>query len=276
MPPLSHQDEQLLGILRSVVPDIVSYLDDAGYFDLGPDVGPLDVLEREGFWPRVIRKLRGKNALLWEHVWKEGEVGMGYLGGAGEVATQLGVDWQLPFEEANQYFKDHGMVFVRQVTASDKTLLRRAIEANPGMNERPFERMLRGQYMCSPARVRLIKRTETHTASNTAGFYQAERADARWKVWRATGGSMGDGRTRLSHREMHGEIAPRDRPYSNGLMFPCEPNCRCHSNYYFDKDIGAVAKRAGIKLTDISAASSRIASKLSPVVVNPPTAFSSA
>ncbi|MGB3944042.1 MAG: hypothetical protein WBK88_04535 [Methanothrix sp.] len=61
MPPLSPQDELLLDILRSVVPDIVRYLDDAGFFDLGPDVGPLDILEREGFWPRVARKLRGAN-----------------------------------------------------------------------------------------------------------------------------------------------------------------------------------------------------------------------
>ena len=52
------------------------------------------------------------------------------------------------------------------------------------------------------------------------------------KQWYAT---LSDNRTRTSHREIHGEIRELEEPFSNGLLYPADPdgdpsevwNCRC-------------------------------------------------
>lgn len=46
-----------------------------------------------------------------------------------------------------------------------------------------------------------------------------------------------DGRERLSHREMHGEVARWDQPYRNGQMYPGENeyNCRCVEVYFISR-----------------------------------------
>ena len=51
------------------------------------------------------------------------------------------------------------------------------------------------------------------------------------KMWYATL----DGRTRTQHREIHGEVRELEEKFSNGLLFPADPNgapsevynCRC-------------------------------------------------
>jgi len=69
-----------------------------------------------------------------------------------------------------------------------------------------------------------IARTETITASNS-GSYNAYKQSGvvEKKEWLATM----DDRVREEHAAMNGEIVDLDKPFSNGLMFPSEPNCRC-------------------------------------------------
>ena len=69
-----------------------------------------------------------------------------------------------------------------------------------------------------------IARTETINASNS-GAYQAYRQSdiIKEKEWLATM----DDRVREEHAAMNGEVVGLDEPFSNGLMFPGEPNCRC-------------------------------------------------
>ena len=69
-----------------------------------------------------------------------------------------------------------------------------------------------------------IARTETINASNS-GAYQAYRKSdiIKEKEWLATM----DDRVREEHAAMNGEVVGLDEPFSNGLMFPGEPNCRC-------------------------------------------------
>ena len=60
------------------------------------------------------------------------------------------------------------------------------------------------------------------------------------KEWMATL----DGRTRDSHRDLDGERVPYDEPFSNGLMFPADPqgagrevwNCRCTMRAIFPEN----------------------------------------
>ena len=73
-------------------------------------------------------------------------------------------------------------------------------------------------------RATLIARTENITAHNNGalnGYRQSEVCEKKeWKT-------AGDDRVRPEHIAMDGETVLLDEPFSNGLMYPSEPNCRC-------------------------------------------------
>ena len=80
-----------------------------------------------------------------------------------------------------------------------------------------------------------IARTEGHRIQQTASYDAQKKAKEKGadivKQWSAAL----DGRTRDSHRHVDGEITELDKPFSNGLMYPGDPNgpaaevvnCRC-------------------------------------------------
>lgn len=80
-----------------------------------------------------------------------------------------------------------------------------------------------------------IARTEGHRIQQTAAVNACNKAVEKGadivKQWSAAL----DGRTRDSHRRVDGEIVELDKPFSNGLMYPGDPNgpaaevvnCRC-------------------------------------------------
>lgn len=80
-----------------------------------------------------------------------------------------------------------------------------------------------------------IARTEGARVHNTASHDAAITAKKKGanvvKQWNSTL----DGDTRSSHKRLDGQIRELDEPFSNGLMFPCDPagkaeeviNCRC-------------------------------------------------
>lgn len=74
------------------------------------------------------------------------------------------------------------------------------------------------------SRAELIARTESTFASN-AGFQEAyaESKVVNGKEWVATL----DNRVRDAHLKLDGEIVGAHDSFSNGLMYPQEPNCRC-------------------------------------------------
>ncbi len=86
------------------------------------------------------------------------------------------------------------------------------------------ERVLERYAEFSNYRAERIARTETTAVVNEAhleAYRQSEVAEG--KEWLATL----DDRVRDEHLAMNGEIVPLDKAFSNGLMFPNEPNCRC-------------------------------------------------
>lgn len=88
------------------------------------------------------------------------------------------------------------------------------------------------------SRAKTIARTEGHRIQQMSTVDAQQAAKAKGadvvKQWDATI----DGRTRESHRRVDGEIRELDEKFSNGLMFPGDPNgsaaevvnCRCTSN----------------------------------------------
>ena len=92
-------------------------------------------------------------------------------------------------------------------------------------------------------RARLIVRTETVKATNITQLAAADNEDYEMeKMWIA----IEDSRTRKSHSHagVDGERIPLDQPYSNGLMYPGDPNggpeevcnCRCTQGYFAARD----------------------------------------
>jgi SPP1 gp7 family putative phage head morphogenesis protein len=86
-----------------------------------------------------------------------------------------------------------------------------------------------------------IARTETIGATNYGSREAIKQSGLQCKKeWIATV----DSRTRDSHAEMDGETVGLDDQYSNGLMFPGDPdgapeeiiNCRCTEGYVFPED----------------------------------------
>ena len=93
-------------------------------------------------------------------------------------------------------------------------------------------------------RARLIVRTETVKATNITQIAAADNENFEMeKQWIA----IEDARTRLSHSHagVDGERLPLDEPYSNGLMFPGDPNgepeeivnCRCTQGFFAARDL---------------------------------------
>lgn len=81
----------------------------------------------------------------------------------------------------------------------------------------------------------LIARTEGHRVTCTA-TYNAQRVakDNGCNIYKQWDSTL-DGRTRPSHRQVDGEIRELDEKFSNGLLYPSDPdgqasevcNCRC-------------------------------------------------
>ncbi|XOB41785.1 MAG: phage portal protein [Candidatus Nealsonbacteria bacterium] len=73
-------------------------------------------------------------------------------------------------------------------------------------------------------RAGMIARTETNAVVNEAHLEAYDQSEVvEGKEWVATL----DDRTRDEHLMMDGEIVGKDAPFSNGLDYPSEPNCRC-------------------------------------------------
>lgn len=107
-----------------------------------------------------------------------------------------------------------------------------------GMGYGDIARNIRNVSGAPMSRTKTIARTEGHRIQQTSAVNAQQRAKEKGadivKQWDAAL----DGRTRESHRRVDGEIRELDEKFSNGLMFPGDPNggaaevvnCRCTSN----------------------------------------------
>jgi HK97 family phage portal protein len=69
----------------------------------------------------------------------------------------------------------------------------------------------------------VIARTEVHAAVSNANLQAYYQGGLRIKIWTA----VLDDRTRPEHADLDGQERAIDAPFSNGLQYPSEPNCRC-------------------------------------------------
>ncbi len=114
-------------------------------------------------------------------------------------------------------------------SVNNTTLLALVATIDDGIKEEEgipeLKKRIKGVYVeFENYRATLIARTETNAVVNEAHLQTYKDSEViEGKEWIATM----DDRVRDEHLMMDGEIVAKGRAFSNGLMFPSEPNCRC-------------------------------------------------
>lgn len=143
-----------------------------------------------------------------------------------DAAPELGeLDFANP--KMAQAFEDYVIPLSEEVagtSAEDLTgVIREAQSSGLSVPDTAARLRERGEDM-SRRRSTLIARTELIRSSNLATRLQFEESGLVSSIeWVATK----DERTRPEHRAMDGETVPIGERFSNGLLQPGEPNCRC-------------------------------------------------
>lgn len=126
-----------------------------------------------------------------------------------------------------KFIKDKTFLFAKQVNKTTEKKLKKTLtegvnagEGIPDLTKR-VNKVFDTRTKYESER---IARTEVLGSSNGAELKAYEQSEViEKKEWSATM----DDRVREEHASMNGEVRLLDEPFSNGLMFPSEPNCRC-------------------------------------------------
>ena len=126
----------------------------------------------------------------------------------------------------------------KQLNQGIITTLQQGYENGQGIDTIADE--LTKNYNVEKARARTIARTEINGAKNDVAFHTIQDLGIEKKQW----SSSEDMRVRPSHASVNGEIVGINEYFSNGLLYPCDPdgpadevcNCRCSVLSYIDKE----------------------------------------
>lgn len=146
------------------------------------------------------------------------------------VAADLGVSLQFLRPEVLAWAERETAWLVTEISDTTQDAIARAVRDGIEAGEGSFQIARRMQDLpeFDRQRARLVARTETTRTMNgapTEALINRQRDTGRqyMKTWHA----VLDERTRDEHVDMNGETVPVDQPFSNGLDYPSEPNCRC-------------------------------------------------
>lgn len=146
------------------------------------------------------------------------------------IAADLGFSFDLVRAEIAKYVKREVGFLVRSISDTTRDAVQAAVTR--GIEEGLGAREIAGLMENLPAfgrdRALLVARTEATRVTNGAPTealqeHQRETGVRFVKRW----STALDERVRDEHEAMEGETVPIDQPFSNGLQFPGEPNCRC-------------------------------------------------
>lgn len=233
---LSPDEKKIHRGLQEFADVIVDDLKAEGYFEMG-DVSELQEIPAS-FWSGITKASWDKNESIWPsvaRVYSSPALDIGVRRAAADLGTSS-LLWHS--DTTRQYFEQRGLQFVKDLTTTDRIKLKAMLFSHFGDREEKFAKFVKeNSYLCDGnfARLKLIKRTETHTATEGGAFLTAYNAGAQYKEWH----TAGDNRVRERHRQLEGNIRHITQPFDNGLLVPGEPNCRCFIVYSFDRPEGA-------------------------------------
>jgi HK97 family phage portal protein len=191
--------------------------------------GPIDVRRRSRIENAIDDYFKGESPERWR-VLLQPILEASSRAAAERVAAELGVDFDLLQPGLLKFIEKETGWLITGVSETTRTAVRKAIaegmEAGDGVTA--LAKRIREVGEFSPSRASLIARTEATRATNGAAReslseYSREYGIRVEKEWL----TAGDARVRDEHRAMEGERVGVDEPFSNGLQYPSEPNCRC-------------------------------------------------
>jgi HK97 family phage portal protein len=146
------------------------------------------------------------------------------------MAAELGISFDLLQPGLLEYVQKEAAWLVTQVGDTTKQAIRDELAAGllEGEGIPEMAKRIEGAGAFSRSRAELIARSEVTRVSNGASHdsmtsYVAENGGTVTKSWL----TAGDSRVRDAHAAMEGETRPLGEAFSNGEMYPSEPNCRC-------------------------------------------------
>lgn len=142
------------------------------------------------------------------------------------AAAELGIAFDVTNPKVVKWIKERAGMLIKSIGDTTLVKLKRTLaegvangESIPNLAGR-----ISGVYNeAKGSRAVKIARTETVSASNSGAYNAYKQGDIKKKEWLATM----DDRVRDEHAAMNGEVVGIDEAFSNGEMFPNEPNCRC-------------------------------------------------
>ncbi len=157
-----------------------------------------------------------------------------FIGGVFETVGEaeltdlaVGIDFDINNPRAQKWLGTRLEEYSKSVNSTTIDSIKRTLREGVAVGESIPELQKRVQKVfdgSSKYRAQMISRTETITASNQ-GSLEAYRQSG--VVEKKTWLTAGDERVRPEHAAMNGETVGLEKTFSNGLMVPGEPNCRC-------------------------------------------------
>lgn len=146
------------------------------------------------------------------------------------IAADIGINYSLLQPHVAKFAATETAFLVKNVSDTTKDAIRAALSAGleAGKSTAEIARDIAESGGFAPSRAKLIARTES-TRSFNGGPTETLKlhAKATGRKYTKTWATAGDARVRDEHSAMEGETVDVDEKFSNGLLYPGEPNCRC-------------------------------------------------
>lgn len=198
-----------------------------------PGVTPITKAQRDAALKRVKHYLEVESKANWEDAVKA-PINSAATASVSQLVGELGLSFDVLQPGLAKFVKKEVGHLIKQISATtlDDVQSHMATGLKDGQSIDQIKDALSESGAFAPSRARLIARTESTRATNGAqrsslSDYQKESGNKVKKEWLTSN----DDRVREEHEKMEGERKDIDEVFTNGLLEPGEPNCRCSLLY---------------------------------------------
>lgn len=220
---LAHDSAEVERIVRQNLSEPAKGSDTAGAIRTKSDRGKQRVLAA------ILSYLDTESAPAWRKA-TQPQVQLAAERATAVIAADIGINYNLLHPHVAKFAATETAFLVKNVTDTTKDAIRAALSAGleSGKSTSEIARDIAESGGFAPSRARLIARTESTRASNGGPTETLKlHAKASGRRYTKSWATAGDARVRDEHSAMEGETVGVDEKFSNGRMYPDEPNCRC-------------------------------------------------